>query len=79
MDFGIISFKFLKNVYSSVDEFAVDVRLIFDNVLRYNFLENFVYDVVKEFLEIFEARWESFRKKKVSDLYGEKVIEGFRR
>ena len=79
MDLGTISSKLLKNVYSSADEFAADVRLTFDNALRYNPPENFVHDVAKELLEIFEARWESLRKKKVSDLHGEKVTEGSRR
>lgn len=79
MDLATISSKLLKNVYSSADEFAADVRLTFDNALRYNPPENFVHDVAKELQEIFEARWESLRKKKVSDLHGEKVTEGSRR
>ncbi|KAL0692911.1 hypothetical protein Bca4012_060091 [Brassica carinata] len=79
MDLGTISSKLLKNVYSSADEFAADVRLTFDNALRYNPPENFVHDVAKELLEIFEARWESFKKKKVLGLHGEKVTEGSKR
>ncbi|KAJ0242619.1 Transcription factor GTE12 [Hirschfeldia incana] len=71
MDLGTVSSKLLKNVYSFADEFAADVRLTFDNALRYNPPENFVHDVAKELLEIFEARWESLKKKKVSDLHGE--------
>uniref|UniRef100_A0A0D3AUM1 Bromo domain-containing protein n=1 Tax=Brassica oleracea var. oleracea TaxID=109376 RepID=A0A0D3AUM1_BRAOL len=75
MDLGTISSKLLKNVYSSADEFAADVRLTFDNALTYNPPDNFVHDVAKELQVIFEARWESLRKKKVSDLHGEKVTE----
>ncbi|KAH0939378.1 LOW QUALITY PROTEIN: hypothetical protein HID58_006839, partial [Brassica napus] len=71
--------RVMKMLKSSADEFAADVRLTFDNALRYNPPENFVHDVAKELLEIFEARWESLRKKKVSDLHGEKVTEGSRR
>ncbi|KAF8117191.1 hypothetical protein N665_0012s0195 [Sinapis alba] len=75
MDLGTINSKLLKNVYSSADEFAADVRLTFNNALRYNPPENFVHDVAKELLEMFEGRWESLKKKKVSDLHGDKVTE----
>ncbi|KAJ4888643.1 Transcription factor GTE12 [Raphanus sativus] len=79
MDLGTIGSKLLKNVYSSVDEFAADVRLTFDNALSYNPPDNFVHDVARELLESFEARWESLMRKKVLDLHGDKVTEGSKR
>ncbi|KAG2304946.1 hypothetical protein Bca52824_033597 [Brassica carinata] len=69
MDLGTISSKLLKNVYSGADEFAADVRLTFDNAVRYNHLENFVHG----------GKWESLEKKRISNLHGENVTEGSKR
>lgn len=79
MDLGTIKSKLLKNAYSNADEFAADVRLTFTNAMLYNPPENSVHKVAKELKEIFEVRWESLKKKKISELSGIEVTEGSKR
>ncbi|VVB08162.1 unnamed protein product [Arabis nemorensis] len=79
MDLGTIKSKLLKSAYSSADEFADDVRLTFSNAMFYNPPENLVHKVAKELNEIFEVRWESLKKKKISELSGIEVTEGSKR
>ncbi|XP_010494830.1 PREDICTED: transcription factor GTE12 [Camelina sativa] len=79
MDFGTIKSKLLKNEYCNADEFAADVRLTFDNALKYNPSDNWVYKVAKEMKEVFVVRWEVLKKKKVSKLSRIGVTEGCKR
>ncbi|XP_010481447.1 PREDICTED: transcription factor GTE12-like [Camelina sativa] len=79
MDFGTIKSKLLKNEYSNADEFAADVRLTFDNALKYNPSDNWVYKVAKEMKDVFVVRWEVLKKKKVSKLSRIGVTEGCKR
>ncbi|ESQ39802.1 hypothetical protein EUTSA_v10000859mg [Eutrema salsugineum] len=79
MDLDTIKSKLLKNVYSSGDEFAADVRLTFTNAMLYNPPENSVHKWAKELKESFEVRWESLKKKKISELFGSEVRQGSKR
>jgi hypothetical protein len=40
MDFGTIKKKLLFNVYNNVSEFISDVKLVFDNCIKYNGMDN---------------------------------------
>ncbi|XP_023638643.1 transcription factor GTE12 [Capsella rubella] len=68
MDLGTIKSKLLKNGYGNADEFAADVRLTFANAMAYNPTDNWVHKSAKEIKEVFEVKWESLKKKKVSKL-----------
>nr|GEU80333.1 DNA-binding bromodomain-containing protein [Tanacetum cinerariifolium] len=63
MDFRTISKKLEKDVYSSEEAFAVDIRLTFANAMRYNPLSNFVHKMAKEMKDIFEIMWKLFETK----------------
>ncbi|CAH2046199.1 unnamed protein product [Thlaspi arvense] len=79
MDLGTIKSRLLKNVYGSADEFAADVRLTFSNAMLYNPPGNSVHTVSKEIKEMFEVRWESLMRQKVSGLCRSEVREGSKR
>ena len=40
MDFGTIKKKLTFNVYNNVHEFSEDMKLVFDNCVKYNGTEN---------------------------------------
>jgi len=40
MDFGTIKKKLTFNLYNNVHEFTVDMKLVFDNCVKYNGIEN---------------------------------------
>lgn len=54
MDFGTIRRKLNFNVYNDVDEFIVDMKLVFDNCVRYNGPENQVSRYALEIKNTFE-------------------------
>lgn len=49
MDFGTVKKKLTFNVYTNVEEFIIDMKLVFDNCVRYNGMEN---QIAKHALEI---------------------------
>ena len=49
MDFGTIKKKLTFNVYNNVHEFSYDMKLVFDNCVKYNGLEN---QIAKHAIEI---------------------------
>lgn len=65
MDFGTISEKLEKDVYSSEEAFAADIRLTFANAMRYNPPKNAVHLMAKELKDLFERTWRSFEAKLV--------------
>jgi hypothetical protein len=42
MDFGTIRKKLTFNVYNNVQEFISDMKLVFDNCVKYNGIENII-------------------------------------
>ena len=40
MDFGTIKKKLTFNVYHNVQQFIIDIKLVFDNCIKYNGTEN---------------------------------------
>jgi hypothetical protein len=42
MDFCTIKRKLTFNVYNNLQEFIVDMKLVFDNCVRYNGIENLI-------------------------------------
>ena len=42
MDFGTIKKKLTSTVYNNVQEFIVDMKLVFDNCVKYNGIENLI-------------------------------------
>ncbi|KAI9121621.1 hypothetical protein K1719_008654 [Acacia pycnantha] len=63
MDLGTIKSKLEKNLYSSAEEFAADVRLTFSNAMTYNPPGNDVHLMAKELNRSFERRWKDLDKK----------------
>ena len=49
MDFGTVKKKLTFNVYQNVQEYINDMKLVFDNCVRYNGMEN---QIAKHALEI---------------------------
>ncbi|KAL7714924.1 hypothetical protein QTN25_007647 [Entamoeba marina] len=54
MDFGTILLKLRKNKYKTKDDFANDVRLVFNNAMKYNLDDNSIYRDAKVLSDIFE-------------------------
>ncbi|KAL4349086.1 hypothetical protein AHAS_Ahas10G0006800 [Arachis hypogaea] len=63
MDLGTIKSKLEKNIYSSIEEFATDVRLTFSNAMTYNPPNNDVHLMAKELSKVFEKKWKDLDKK----------------
>ena len=54
MDFGTIKKKLTFNVYHNVHEFINDMKLVFDNCVKYNGLENQIAKHALEIKNLFE-------------------------
>jgi hypothetical protein len=54
MDFGTVKKKLTFNVYTSVGEFSSDMKLVFDNCVKYNGVENLIAKHAIEIKNIFE-------------------------
>ncbi|GMH16408.1 hypothetical protein Nepgr_018249 [Nepenthes gracilis] len=54
MDLGTVKSKLLRNLYTSPDEFAADVRLTFKNALLYNPKGEHVHNCAEQYLTKFE-------------------------
>ncbi|PSR98664.1 Transcription factor like [Actinidia chinensis var. chinensis] len=63
MDLGTIKTKLENNAYSSVEEFAADVRLTFSNAMEYNPPFNEVHKIAKNLNGIFSTRWNCLEAK----------------
>lgn len=57
MDLGTIKNKLDKRGYNSLEQFASDVRLTFDNAMTYNPPGNDVHQMAKGLLNLFEKSW----------------------
>lgn len=54
MDFGTIKKKLTFNVYHNVQEFSYDMKLVFDNCVKYNGVENQIAKLAIEIKNLFE-------------------------
>jgi len=54
MDFGTVKKKLTFNVYNNVAEFIYDMKLVFDNCVKYNGIENLVAKHAVEIKNLFE-------------------------
>lgn len=63
MDLGTIKSKLEKNIYSSMEEFAADVRLTFSNAMTYNPPTNDVHLMAKELNMKFRNKWKDMDKR----------------
>ena len=54
MDFGTIKKKLTFNVYNNVQEFSHDMKLVFDNCVKYNGIENQIAKHALEIKNLFE-------------------------
>lgn len=54
MDFGTIKRKLTFNVYNNVNEFIYDMKLVFDNCVKYNGIENLIAKHAIEIKNLFE-------------------------
>ncbi|CAN1356386.1 Transcription factor GTE4 [Linum perenne] len=57
MDLGTVKTRLNKNWYKSPEEFAEDVRLTFNNAMRYNPKGQDVHIMAEQLLRIFEEKW----------------------
>merc|ERR1712154_750703 len=57
MDLGTVSTKLECNQYSSADQFAVDIRLVFKNAKNYNTPGSGIYVVAENLHKQFERRF----------------------
>lgn len=62
MDLGTVQKKLSKRKYKNIDQFAYDVRLIWNNAMKYNLEDSGIYENAKEFLEIFERKFKKLSK-----------------
>ena len=59
MDFGTVRKKLNFNVYENVQQFIKDMKLVFDNCVRYNGSENQVARYAIEIRNMFEENMKS--------------------
>jgi len=57
MDLGTIQKKLDKTLYDTPNDFAEDVRLVFDNALTFNAPKSDVANMAKALLDVFEKEW----------------------
>ncbi|KAF2296523.1 hypothetical protein GH714_040552 [Hevea brasiliensis] len=67
MDLGTVKSKLGKNLYDLPTDFAVDVRLTFNNAMKYNPKGHDVYNLAEQFLSRFEEWYRPIRDKVVED------------
>lgn len=63
MDLGTVKSKLLSNQYSTLMEFAADVRLTFKNAMTFNPPKHDVHVMAEMMSKYFEVRWKSIEKK----------------
>ncbi|KAL5058195.1 hypothetical protein RYX36_029799 [Vicia faba] len=59
---GLEDIKAKLKLYSTPDEFANDMRLIFSNVLKLHSSRDRVYRIARNFSHTFEYRWRSLKR-----------------
>ncbi|CAN0921038.1 Transcription factor GTE3, chloroplastic [Linum grandiflorum] len=69
MDLGTVRKKLGKNLYGSPQDFAGDVRLTFNNAMRYNPKGHEVYAIAEDFLSRFEGLFQP-----IKDMLGDEEI-----
>lgn len=74
MDIGTIEKYLMSYLYSSVDEFAADMRLVFKNAKRYNLEGSDIHKMASDLEMQFESRWTEMLKTK-----GESKAQGTKR
>jgi hypothetical protein len=74
MDFGTVAKKLTGNEYASQDDYAADMRLIFDNAFTYNQENDEVWRAAKTMSNFFEENW----AKALAILNGEEAGDGSR-
>ena len=75
MDLGTVKSRLSKNWYKSPKEFAEDVRLTFNNAMKYNEKGQDVHAMADKLLKIFEENWANFKAKTNFDKRGEMGYE----
>ncbi|CAH9121940.1 unnamed protein product [Cuscuta epithymum] len=63
MDLGTIKSKLRNNLYSTIEEFAADIRLVFANCMRYNPPMNEFHVMAKELNCFFNKKWKVMEAK----------------
>ncbi|RDX83731.1 Transcription factor GTE10, partial [Mucuna pruriens] len=63
MDLGTVKAKLISGEYSSLMDFAADVRLTFSNAMTYNPPGNDVHVMAETLSKYFETRWKPIEKK----------------
>ncbi|VVA40158.1 PREDICTED: mRNAion factor, partial [Prunus dulcis] len=63
MDLGTVKSKLERGVYSSADDFAADIRLIFSNAFRYFPLGSRNRAAAKHLSGVFETQWKEAEEK----------------
>ena len=71
MDLGTVKSRLSKNWYKSPKEFAEDVRLTFNNAMKYNEKGQDVHTMADTLLKIFEENWVNVKAKTNFDKRGE--------
>ncbi|KAJ6894058.1 hypothetical protein NC652_027970 [Populus alba x Populus x berolinensis] len=71
MDLGTVKSRLSKNWYKSPKEFAEDVRLTFNNAMKYNEKGQDVHTMADTLLKIFEENWAIVKAKTNFDKRGE--------
>ena len=54
MDFGTVKKKLNHNVYNNIQEYIYDMKLVFDNCIKYNGKENQIAKYAMEIRSLFE-------------------------
>lgn len=57
MDFGTIDNRMKANGYKNVREMCADMRLVFENAMKYNDERHDVHVIAKTLREKFEEKW----------------------
>jgi hypothetical protein len=71
MDLGTVKSRLSKNWYKSPKEFAEDVRLTFNNAMKYNEKGQDVHTMADTLLKIFEENWANVKAKTNFEKRGE--------
>lgn len=71
MDIGTVERYLMSYLYSSSDEFATDMRLVFKNAKRYNLEGSDIHKMAGNLETVFEAKWADVVKTKGTKRVGE--------
>merc|ERR1711977_600155 len=62
MDIGTVEKYLMSYMYSSPDEFAMDLRLVFSNAKRYNLEGSDIHKMAADLSDFFEQKWSDMVK-----------------